>query len=322
MAIQSDVFYQDLIVIPKVLPLPIPPETICIFDRKSEKGEVVLGLFNENDSDDKLTNDYFAPLFFGNNATTTYKMYLQKLSGCDWSDVTEITDDTYNDDFIINQSGYVDNTDSSLNTYYPRKGCVIKWLKVFELHGLGCYRVKLTYYNSFEDTTETKYTYVTNIKRYHDIHANGTIKFTYRTFAGINGDLENDIQRNDLNNMYWSNSIRVNGNVRTSNFDTEKESVRYRNGATIPTKFEQEQNYVVKIENLHVKFIRMFAINVFMADEILITDYNQINYETFEDYRLDFVGGFEPKIGDENFSSEVEFSQYFKNFRKKRRNLE
>lgn len=315
MAVQSDIFYKDLIVIPETTPQDeLIGSVVCDLDKRINQQQQMTVFCDPEKENDKLKNDYFSPIIFGNNSTTDYQLFLQKSNGCEFFDVVEINDNTFGTNYF---NSFIEN----LTINYPRIGANIEWVKVYFAYGLGCYRFKFRYVSNFIAEQIFEYTPQFNLKIYSQKGVNGTVKLDYRIFAGVNGSIKNDAERNELYFKNWSNMIRFKGAIKTQNFDGEKETARYKSGAERPTINQTKQIYTLSIENLHIGYLRTIAVDVFMADRLLVTDYNVINGEKFVDYRINHLGAFEPNINYNFFSSDVEFSQYFVNFRKKRLNI-
>jgi hypothetical protein len=154
---------------------------------------------------------------------------------------------------------------------------------------------------------------------YNEKSVNNTVKLEY-TNEGVNGDISNDTVRINYRDMSWTNMLRIDGGIKTTGFEAEKEAVRYRSGAQTTTKDDQVQNYNLSVEKLHVSMLRMLSVEILMADDIRITDYNVLNGEKFVNYRIAPVGGFEVSIDLSNFfTADIPVNQYFQNFQKKRR---
>jgi hypothetical protein len=314
MAVRSDVFFADLQVIAEAPPIveEVVESAACAFDKRIGQSQVTKAFIDPTRPTNRRRNDYFAPILFGDNSRDGYQIFLEKLVGCDFAEITEITDNTYGSLF---GTQFIEN----VSYWYPKIYARIEWLNVYNLHGVGCYRLRYRYLNVFKLEEVIDYSYTTKVAIYNEKSVNNTVKLEY-TNEGVNGDISNDTVRINYRDMSWTNMLRIDGGIKTTGFEAEKEAVRYRSGAQTTTKDDQVQNYNLSVEKLHVSMLRMLSVEILMADDIRITDYNVLNGEKFVNYRIAPVGGFEVSIDLSNFfTADIPVNQYFQNFQKKRR---
>ena len=121
-----------------------------------------------SDVSDLYRNDYTSTLVQINNRYKEPKIFLEVQSGCFWDEVAELdSSNTY---------GVYYTFESKPNWI----GYKIDWYLVYNLEGVGCYRIRQEYTDIIENTTKIEYGYKYNLRLWNENLADNTVKLTYK----------------------------------------------------------------------------------------------------------------------------------------------
>lgn len=259
--------------------------------------------------EDRVRNDFHSHLLALNNRYEDLEMYLEKRTacGCDWEELTQLTDNTYG------------RFDVEPNPYWLNYR--MEWLKVYNEHGLGCYRVRKQYKSILDAEIQLEYSYQFNVAIYDANKADEEVRYTYTINGGKIGDPYQDEEVLNFNEYVWDSQIRLTGIFgHSDSSEYEREYIKYRNGSKVWTKDAQVEKYKSILKGVpffvHLEVSKI----IFHSDEIIIDDFNLININEWRNKRVIPEGDYEPSYNvNTSFSSvELTFSQYYENLERKR----
>lgn len=249
-------------------------------------GDFVWRVLADVDSTDEHKNDINSFLFwFNQNSTPTAKVYLVDVKdNANEIDLTSNTDygTPYNYGFEINE------------VQEKLVGYQIEWKKVIDTLGGGQYYIKCEITDLFGITAST-YSDVYCMKQYTIERANKTVKIEYY-IKGILGDSNFDEKRRNYGTLNWYNSHRFDGFFMYENSEYVEEYVQYENGQFDPVKLEQTPAYLLNLRPIAKFKHDVLRNDVYMANEILVTDYNVSNIEPYVQKKVKFTGAYDPNF--------------------------
>ena len=120
------------------------------------------------------------------------------------------------------------------------RGFKVEWYKVYNLEGVGCYRVRQQYTDLTDSSTKINYSYKYNLKLFNENLADKTTKLTYTINGGKLGSTLNDEDVIDYGSVVWDKEIRLPNSIlfgESSEFT--RETTRYKNGGQTPIEDSQ-----------------------------------------------------------------------------------
>jgi hypothetical protein len=308
MAINGQAIKQDFLILSK----QIEPETPITDKSGNDNGCCfILPALAELTITSDLKNDKHSVIWFFNQLFTTALMTLQKYENGVFSDIDELDSNTYG---FFYDFGFFENK-------YGEKaiGYLIDWQKVLATQGEGDYRVKIeatpTFGADFED-----YSFDFCLKQYLNHRADYTTRISWKR-NGQYGDEKNDEKKIDFGMLDWYNQLRLpNSFFGRPTEEQEKTYTKYESGAEIWTGDKRIEKYAFT-GILYPSFLHRFIQrNITSGDNILITDYNIRNPNTFVDKKVVYESSYEPKWNNDvdRATIELTFKQEFQNLVRKR----
>lgn len=195
-------------------------------------------------------------------------------------------------------------------------GYQIYWKNVLTNFGIGKYRVKFEITSVFGDNKET-YGFEYCLEEYSPITAEGTIRIEFNN-SGVFGNID-DKKKNDFGELFWYNSLRLDGYFGFPKSTYELDYVQYNNGQRLYVKDEQEPEYILFLKPLPAFIHNYIRSTALQADQILITDYNSKNPDSYVQKAVILNGEYSPKwniMKNRKASVEVSFRQEYNNLKK------
>lgn len=263
-----------------------------------------------SDTTDTFRNDFSSTLLQINNRYSTPQIFLEVEGDCGvWSQVAELTSS--------NTYGTYYTFDSKPNWI----GYKIDWYLVYNLEGVGCYRIKQSYDDTIEGTTYLKYGYKYNLRLWNEKLADKTTKITYTINGGKIGNVDNDKRFTDYKSEIWEREIRLPASFfgfESSEYTVE--STRYKNGGQQQIKNEQIEKLQYYCKRLPYSLHRALKVEMMQCGEIYISDYNLGNpYKFYDHKRVKPSSDYSPVWGLYNSYAPVllEFNPYYENLQRK-----
>jgi len=171
-------------------------------------------------------------------------------------------------------------------------GCQIEWKKVIDTLGEGRYYLKCEIDTVF-GTTASTYSDVYCMKQYTLARADKTVKLEYYT-SGILGDYLFDKKRRNYGSLNWYNSHRFDGYFMYVNSEKTEEYIQYQTGQKDFIKLEENPLFTLDLKRIPA-FKHNVVREICMANEVLVTDYNTRNIDTYVKKLVKPTGGYDPK---------------------------
>lgn len=260
------------------------------------------------DTSDQYRNDIYGAIMTLSNRFKEPKMYLEKLVDCAWSELIELTDNTY-------------GTYTTFTSQTNWLGYKLQWHLVNSIHGTGCYRIRMEYKDLFNNPF-ISYSFRYDLNVYTDELADGTVKFNYVQNGGKIGDICDYERVIDFKDIIWENEYRLEGFYGFETGTNNREFVKYETGAIVPAKDEHIENIPCEIHPIPYWLTRILKINVLQSWELYISDYNstQPDGAIYNKMRIKPIGDFDPTwTKNTSFAPlrTLEFEPYYQNFERK-----
>lgn len=263
-----------------------------------------------SDTTDTYRNDFSSSLLTLSNRYSTPKFYLEEETSCDnWTEISELTDSTYG----------LYYSEASLNPYW--RGFKIQWYKVYNLEGVGCYRIRQEYIDVTDSSTKINYSYKYNLKLYSDNLADKTSKMTYTINGGKIGSTQDDEVVVDYGSVIWERELRLpNSFFGFESSEYTREATRYKNGGQTPIEDSQVETLQFNAKRLPYSLHREIKITALQSGELYLSDYNLGNVATYDHKRVQPSSEYAPNWGTYRSYASVSltFEPYFQNLRRKR----
>ena len=255
----------------------------------------VMNVFADLDNpDEELYNDktdFYGNVagikYYADNSVSQIQLKLQKNdSYCGdgtWTDIITFADSTYGDYFA-----YGKHPDFSGNNFiddYGKKytGLFLEWVKILDEFDEGNYRMKVIYTDTFGGAITTLYDVRTFcLKKRNDYNMNKTVRIETLS-EGLRGSLDNKEDQIDYSTG-WKSEIRLPGIFFETKPSYNKEFNQYGEAefnAYKPIIHELIPKFTMDIIMVPGWVDWILENNILLADEILVTDYNQSNRKTF-----------------------------------------
>lgn len=256
---KQDVAYiKDSITALKTIDLGGNPNATCCH---------VCPVFADASDDDEFKNDYrTAFYFFPYIYTVTMELEKYDEDTDTWNSAVDLVDDTYGTYLGDNPAA-----DNQILVAYKLDFRIILIDALAEDLGAGCYRVKFNY-----DGGQFKYSPTYTLLPYNNELAEKTTRFTYM-LDSIIGSEEQQSRRN-FKGLEFTDQIRVCDSefgFPSAEFTTEE--VRLESGREDTYSKSFRKRYSWKTGGVTIEVFRFLLHTVFMADEIIIDDYNPDN---------------------------------------------
>ncbi len=308
MAINGQAIKQDFLILAK----PTVPE-VAITDKSGNDNGCcfILPALAELSITSDLKNDKHSVIRFFGQLFTEATMTLQKNENGTYVDEDDLDGNTYGTfyefGFFVNKYG-----ESAI-------GFEIDWQKVLTVSGEGDYRVKFSATPEFGDVYED-FSFEFCLKKYTTARADKTVRVTWNR-NGQFGDEKQDERKVDFGTLDWFNQLRLPDSFfgRPSE-EQEKTYTKYESGAEIWTADKRLEKYTF-IGYMYPTFLHNFLKrNMFAGDNILITDYNIKNPNTYVDKKVVYESSYDPKWNDDvdRATVELSFKQEYQNLVRKR----
>ena len=308
MAINGQAIKQDFLILAK----PTLPE-VAITDKTGNDNGCcfILPALAELSITSDLKNDKHSVIRFFGQLFASATMTLQKNENGTYVDEDDLDGNTYGTfyefGFFVNKYG-----ESAI-------GYEIDWQKVLTVSGEGDYRVKFSATPDFGDVYED-FSFEFCLKKYTTARADKTVRATWNR-NGQFGDEKQDERKVDFGTLDWFNQLRLPDSFfgRPSE-EQEKTYTKYESGAEIWTADKRLEKYTF-IGYMYPTFLHNFLKrNMFAGDNILITDYNIKNPNTYVDKKVVYESSYDPKWNDDvdRATVELSFKQEYQNLVRKR----
>lgn len=197
-------------------------------------------------------------------------------------------------------------------------GYQLNWKGILAAHGEGEYYVRATGTYIYGGTT-TQDSFTWCLYQYTVARAEGTVRIE-TTHNGVIGDYLIDEDTKSFKDLSWYNSIRLEGQVFGEKSEFEQEVIQYNSGTKIDVKLDQNPIYTLNLLPIPNFLHRYLKIEVLLADNILITDYNTDNpLKPIVQKAVLFQGNYEPEWRGKNPNAAVniQLEQKINNLRKR-----
>lgn len=281
---------------------PAPNPTGCEFE---------LPALAEFEPSDEHFNDRHSVIWFFDELFSDVKIYLQKRTGGNWADLTELTNNTYgtmyNFGFFVNKF-----SESAI-------GYLIEWTKVLNQEGPGVYRVRVAATKAI-GTFADQYSFHFTLKVYNANRVDRTVRLEWNRL-GVLGNRLQDEKVDDYGVLNWFNQIRIPNSI--FGFDTSeltKEFIRYPNGSNVWIGDSQVEELTWNIYSLPAEIHRFIQVDAMQADKIKFTDYNKLAPTKNVDRVVVATSGYKPEwiVGTTKSNVVLTFKPYFENLTRKR----
>jgi len=286
----------------------LPPDLSCIGTANECVFELPAFAY-PSDITDTWRNDFAAPLVTINNKYKDAEIYLEVLTGCTWSEVAELdSSNTYGTYF-------------GAWTDFDWVGYKLDWYLVYNLEGVGIYRIRQDITNIQTLTVSSSYGYRYNLKLWNENLADRTTKLTYKVNGGKMPNVLKPKRMIDYKGITWEREIRLPDSF--FGFESSEytiESTRYKNGGQQQTKNEQIQTIKYHCKKLPYSLHNMLRSDALQCGELYISDYNLGNPKKYYDhFRVKLSSDYSPTWTTYNSYSPVqlEFNGYYENLRRK-----
>lgn len=265
----------------------------------------------DTSDDDEFKNDVTGFLWWYNEMVDTATMKLLKWDGTTYTEEATLSDDTYGTFYEL---GFFTN-DAGENFV----GYQLNWRTVLTAFGAGSYKVKISIHavtGETSDITSSEYC----LKAYSANVADKTIKIEYY-LNGILGVNEDDLLKRDYGDLNWYSSIRLPGWFGFPKSSYSKDYTQYVNGSRQWVQDEQEQEFSMIIKPVSSAVHELMRTDVMQADEILVTDYNANNPQSFIQKSIQLTGEYMPvwhPLRSKLASVELKFRSAINNLKKNR----
>lgn len=271
--------------------------------------------FGDINSDDEFKNDIKAFMWYFDDVVNVATLTLTKFSQStgEYEDIAALDGSLdlgnfFEYGFFVNGFG---------NKFIRQE---LEWKKVLYQFGSGSYIVRVDAESGIGDTAQI-FSDEYCLKQYTPSLANGTIRIDY-LLNGIMGDSLSDINRRDFgSNQFFYDSLRWNGYFTYVKSTFENEYTRYNSGARKWIKDEQEPEFKLLIKQAPWAIHEVMRTDILQADEILITDYNMNNFNTWIKKSVQKTSEYPPRFYQNQSklaSVELTFRQAINNLQKLR----
>lgn len=248
---------------------------------------VIPALVNLSDTSNKFENDYFSWILKVPANNTVVATLTKVDTGAEYT----IT----NNDF-----GTLYAVDSLKDNVW---GLIIQWRKVAALHGYGNYQLNIQVSNVVPAVIFDKDYPVFCVMPYTCESAHGTVRIeTYNT-----GYIEGGFDYRNLNfggppnaHQYgvlkgWGQQIRWYGRLDIVNHPTEIDNIydNYRDLKQVQTQIEDEYN--LRLDFIKTDISKQIIKDNFLADFILLSDYNADNVDDYKNVKVSLLSVGEPQ---------------------------
>ena len=208
------------------------------------------------------------------------------------------------------QQAQVDNVNGNLVSSGKLKGYQVKWSVVLPLYAEGLYRVKMS--ASYIGNSITKYSQIFCLKSFSKFTADNSVKFEYT----LSNKYYDDVAEKwiDYSNLNFYNSIRLKGYFGNEKNTNERVEIEYSNGQILRTYDEIIRTYDFTSGQLDANIHRLFK-RALQSNDIIVTDYNLNNDDTFKAKKIVMISGYEPqyKVYSKLSRVKLEFADRYKN---------
>lgn len=266
-------------------------------------------------------NDKVRVLFAREENITDILLKLDKFVAGSFSEVANLTDDTYGTNFPFAFFQTLNADGSVLKNY---RGYEIEWQKVLIAFGEGTYRIRTEETTIFA-TTVNNFSLEWCLKIYTPERADGTVRISYIQ-DGIIADINNYKLTKDYFGLNWFNQIRIPAFFGNETSTYEREYVEFTNRQRKSIADTQEPEFSLNTRRLPSFVHDILKTDVLQANQILITDYNKNNVKNangstkYVDFCVQGNSDYDPQWNESRSvlaSVEIKFRLEFNTFRKK-----
>lgn len=296
----------DPSVVPTLLELPAPTSDYnCCY--------IIPVLAKPLGAGGDLFNDQTGRLYRFNSQITSVTLFLQKDSGSGFVDVKTLNNNDFGTFFpfafeILDGNKYI--------------GYLIEWSKVLDDAdlGVGQYRLRIELTDIFTNVNN-RFSCAYSLKVYTPFSADKTVRFDFfnNRLKGDDLDPSKVFNYGDLN---WFDQMRLPNSIFGENTsEYEQETILFGGGVSRNIENNQEPEYIFRLRRAPFFIHDYLKTTAFMADEILLTDYNTGNRSgPFRSFRVIHSGSYAPNWdnGAQEPSSETKFKLRQNNLKDKR----
>lgn len=266
----EEIMQDGVIFVPPDIPLP------AVFCEDTSDCVFPLNVFADPDDTTNFNNNDKTDFYLvGNAGIDSMILTLQKYIYGSWTDIETIIDNTFGSFFAFGKNPDFSGSDfvDDFNKQYT--GVLLEWYKVYLVHGVGRYRMKITQIDIFDEVTDSYSKAEYCLKKYNCHNTDGTIKIETLN-QGLRGTLDNNTIQIDYGTG-WRSEIRLRGRFEQLDPAYNREYNQYGDAsynAFKPIIDEQVPKYKSDIKPVPGWMDWYLSTNVLQADQILITDYN------------------------------------------------
>lgn len=219
---------------------------------------------------DEYKNDYRSILITLKDSSSTYEFFLVDSTDSEIA----LVDNTYGQLF-----------DVGFNTVQPLKvGYRVDWVKVYELLGVGQYRIRVKQTDFGNTVTVDSHKF--NLRVFNEVQSNHTVKIeTVQTGKVLNGE--------DYGGMDWANMIRIKGTFKGESPQYEIDRVQDANYQDIDIQVEKFNQYTLQTELLPSSIGDIITDYVALTDKIEVSTNDIFNYKQYRQLPVTFTGDLE-----------------------------
>lgn len=239
--------------------------------------------------DDELKNDRKGFIWFFQPVIATVELTLQKKVGAAYVDQATLDDNTYG---IFNALGFFTNSLGENAIHYE-----LHWREVLIAFGLGTYRVEVVSTANLGLGLEgIFYSHEYCLMPYMPDRADGTVRIEH-WMNGITGRTDDDRKYKDLGTLNFYDQIRLPGDLcGLPKTPYQVDHTEYNDGNRPFVEHTQEPEYTLNIKQVPAWVHEEFRINILMADEIAVTDYNAKNVLNLVQKFVQNAGSYDPDV--------------------------
>lgn len=209
--------------------------------------------------------------FFGValNSASYVNFFVQSKSGGAWSDLFQVSNSTYGT--WVEVGDYA--TQLKLSTFY------IDWASILAVYDEGYYRMK-TVTAAIGGGTTITYSDEYHLRIYSSLKANGTVVFNWFQDGKI---FNNSVNFTGLNIEQW---LRVKGMIHYTTPEIIVDEIEKSSHEFIQIQDRIEDRYEFESELLDYKNTQRILKDVFLGNEIIVTDYNYYNHVPITELKM------------------------------------
>ena len=200
-------------------------------------------------------------------------------------------------------------TDDTLGTYYSsftsqplQIGFICDWQKVLTTHGIGVYYFEISKIILGESEVITSVNY--SLQEYSDELANGTVRIdSYQ-----DGNIKNtNVIFKGLIPGGWFNSVRIQGRLMNKTPNFTQDNYYNQVDKLVQIRDTVQNEWLIETGLLRIEVADLLLENMFLANKIVVSDFNVYSEAQIKEIELAFNGLQEKKSFERNINSLYKF---------------